>query len=298
MPITVVEPFGNSYGPGLFTLVTTDLVGPLPTDLSWHVTVTAIPSEDVLLQQVLTAGDRGASDMIGWQRPAGEIGLIEHTAPSGTAIAVQVVAHSTEFGTIDTGEATRFVWEPTAAAWALTSKVLETSAGGGLTAEQAAQLADTERRTQTLGEPVDLVLSTASGIVTSTLAQIFSRQTLDQLTLSEVTSGPTCEPVRALVSSWATAAIVRVTTIGEDLTPRTPDADWYFPDLAVLRIFRGGDLQYRRGIHTPTFMVDQPWQWSWQFLNQLQVLGNPPDITIAVDWRPGCCGQVFLMSLP
>jgi hypothetical protein len=104
--------------------------------------------------------------------------------------------------------------------------------------------------------------------------------------------------VRFTFSVWFTAVIVRVTTIAEDLTPKTPDAEWYFPDLAVLRVYRGGDLEFRRGIHTPTFLSEKPWQWGWSFLNQIPILGTPPDTTVAVDWRAGCCGQVFLMSLP
>lgn len=172
------------------------------------------------------------------------------------------------------------------------------TASGGFTQGDRDLLTATERRSQTIGEPADLTIRTASGPISSTLAQIFSRQALDTLTLAEITTGPTPDPVRALISEWWWGIIIRVTTIPEDMVPRTPDEQWYFPDLAVLRIFRGTDLEYRRGIHTPTFMQEQPWQWGWNILNTVPVLGVPPETTIAVDWRLGCAGQVFLQRFP
>jgi len=172
------------------------------------------------------------------------------------------------------------------------------SGSGGFTALDRQNLQAIEVRSQVLGEPTDMVLQQASGPIRTTLGKIFSRQLLDTLTLDELTSGPTSDPVRASIALWYYGVIVRVTTIAEDLVAKTPDLQWYFPDLAVLRVFRGVDLQYRRGIHTPTFMVEQPWQWGVQILNTVDVLGVPPDITIAVDWREGCAGQVFLQRLP
>jgi len=173
-----------------------------------------------------------------------------------------------------------------------------TSTSGGFTAQDRTTLQGIDTKTQVLGQPSDLVIQSASGPLETTIGQIFSRQTLDLLTLSEVTSGETFDPVRADFALWYTGVIVRVTTISPELVPRTPDDQWYFPDLAVLRIFRGEDLLFRRGIHTPTFMQEQPWQWGWQILNQIPVLGVPPESSLAVDWRPGCGGRVFLQVLP
>jgi hypothetical protein len=104
--------------------------------------------------------------------------------------------------------------------------------------------------------------------------------------------------VRAKFSFWFYGVVVRVTTIDPELTPKTPDGQWFFPDLAVLRVFRGADLQYRRGIHTPTFLTDQAWDRGWNIRNQLDLFGVPPDNELAVDWRPGCCGRVFFLKWP
>ncbi len=172
------------------------------------------------------------------------------------------------------------------------------SGQGSFTAQDRAQLQAVESRTTLIGEVGTLAIQTPSGPRLTTLAEIFSRKTLDLLTLDEVTSGPTSAPVRASLALWFYGVIVRVTQIPEDMVPRTPDHQWYFPDLAVLRIFRGADLEFRRGIHTPTFMQEQPWQWGANILNEIPVLGVPPEITVAVDWREGVAGQVFLQRLP
>jgi hypothetical protein len=169
---------------------------------------------------------------------------------------------------------------------------------GGFTDQDRILLQTTESRSTLLGELGTLVVQTASGPVTTTLSELFSRKALDTLTLEELTSGPTTDPVRASIGLWFYGVIVRVTEIPEDMVPKTPDEQWYFPDLAVLRIFRGVDLEFRRGIHTPTFMQENPWQWGWGFLNENPILGVPPETTVAVDWRAGVSGQVFLQRLP
>lgn len=281
--------------------VQSDFVGPLPADSWWQVNVTTdSEGSEVGWQEIWSSNSNPTFVLIGQPRATGHQDW-PRVLEAGSTVYVQAELHTTGVVPTDTGTL-ETTWNPTVMAWRLTQQVTDQLADnavtGGLTDEQATQLANTEERTQVLGNPLDLVLNTASGIVQTTLAQIFSRKTLDQLTLFEVTSGPTCDPVRATVGSWDMAVIVRLTTIADDLAPKTPDADWYFPDLAVLRVFRGVDLQYRRGIHTPTFMVENPWQWGWQFLNASQILGTPPDLTIAVDWRVGCCGQVFLMTMP
>lgn len=173
-----------------------------------------------------------------------------------------------------------------------------TTVQGGFTQSDRVLLQQTDARTQLLGNLGDLVIQTASGPIQTTLAALFSRKSLDLLTLDEITDGPTCEPVSAQVGLWFYGVIVRVTTIASDIELKTPDLQWSFPDLAVLRIFRGADLEFRRGIHTPTFMQENPWQWGWGFLNENPILGVPPETTVRVDWRAGCCGQVFLQRLP
>ena len=173
-----------------------------------------------------------------------------------------------------------------------------TTVQGGFTDSDRQLLTAAEKRTTILGEVGQLVVKTASGPINTTLSELFSRPQLDSLTLDELTAGETCEPVRVRVADWYFGIIVRVTTVAPELVPKTPDGAWYFPDLAVLRIFRGADLEYRRGIHETSFMVEKPWQWGWQVLNVARFFGVAADYTIAVDWRTGCCGRVFLQRFP
>lgn len=197
-------------------------------------------------------------------------------------------------GVHDSGALGSYRWDTSTSS----SQLLPRSGGGGLTPQEHQQLEDTERRTRTLGEPTDLTVNTPLGLLQITLGQLLSRSFLNNLVLEEVTAGETCDPVRFTYNEWYAGIAIDVTTIDPALTPKTPDQDWYFPDLAVLRLFRGSHLRWRRGIHTPTFITNEPYEWGWNIRNVLEVLGGPPATTVAVDWRPGCCGRVYLVRIP
>lgn len=298
MPISIQQPVPPVLGPGLVLNVHTDSAGPIPGDWSWHIRILRQGEEQdsiFLSGPIRTDIQQNAFVVIGQDTP-GWTQTVRTTVGLADNTPVNVVVDLVDtLGTVhDTGSSQAYTWDSTTNLWSLINQ----AASGGFKETDRQQLADVHTATQVLGLPTDLVLQTASGLVQTTLAAIFSRKTLDQLTLAELTAGETCEPVRASIAGWFFGVIVRVTQIDPNLTPKTPDAQWYFPDLAVLRVFRGADLEYRRGIHTPTFMQEQPWQWGWSFLNETQILGVPPDITVAVDWRPGCCGQVFVQYLP
>lgn len=300
MPITIVSQPGTTIGPGQGFIVRTSLVGPIPNTWSWRLSVVRPADEAnnilVMTAPVWSVDDRERRFQVEGDPDGGQ------TSAYGTYVSVNTndsVNLNMELvgpdGTTvhDSGTVTGLRWDSSTSA----SRLLA-PAGGGLTSEQAGQLTDAERRTRVLGEPGDLTVDTPSGSFPLSLAELFSRTSLDQLTLAEVTSGPTCDAVRAQFSFFYYGVIVRVTTIAPELVARTPDHEWYFEDLAVLRIFRGADLQYRRGIHTPTFLTDHAWEFQWNIRNVLDVLGVPPDNTLAVDWRPGCCGQVFFLKWP
>lgn len=298
MPITVVWPDpSHIIGPGFSLWVHTDLAGPVELGTRFQVSIGLDPegTNPIMVMTFVAQQHDGFVQV-------GEPAVTDHqTLQNAVRDGEQVVVLSNLIdprGNITDSGITTATWSPTAQLWQHVTTTAGQGTGGGFTDSDRQLVTATERRSQVLGEPTDLTWDTASGLVTATLAQIFSRSTLDRLTLTEVTSGPTCEPVRFDVDLWFHTVIVRVTTIGEDLVPKTPDENWYFPDLAVLRVFRGADLEYRRGIHTPTFMAEKPWQWGWWFDSRSPLYGVPPDLHIAVDWRPGCCGQVFLMHLP
>ena len=299
LPITITPPVGPGgvffVGPGIDISVASDFVGPMPVGSAWRIVFSLQPLGDEQTYDLTQPFSFKTQTISLWRDFTDSI-QGKYTAPNQTQIFVTATLEQPGNIVVDRGEIPA-TWTTDAG---LGQQVREKAqgTGGGLTPAQAQQLTDTERRTRTVGEPTDLVWTSASGPQQVTLASIFSRPTLDTLTLTEVTSGETCDPVRFLVDQWFHAVIVRVTTIDPELVPKTPDLNWYFPDLAVLRVMRGEDLEFRRGIHTPTFLQEKPWQWGWLFDSNNPFMGTPPDPQVLVDWRLGCCGQVFLMALP
>lgn len=294
MPINIELPTSGTVGPGQLLRISTQVFGPFPTDTRWRLRIGTDPEGINPLFTITIPFDevRIATTQL-YNFNQGETVLQLPLSQPAHGQAVHVIAELvTDTGVMDSGAVTT-TWDATSG---LGAQIYASPSGqGGLTDQQAQQLANTDRRTQVLGEPTDLVVEGPSGPLPATLAQLFSRTTLDRLTLDEVTNGPTCEPVRAAFSFWYFGVIVRVTTIAEDLIGKTPDRQWYFPDLAVLRIFRGQDLQFRQGIHTPTYLTERAWEFHWNIRNTLDMLGVPPDNTLAVDWRQGCCGQVYFL---
>jgi hypothetical protein len=295
MPITItLPPPHQNIGLGVPVQLATSIATPGPTPLTWQFGVYTDTdfTQTAFFQSVTNQSASTSFILAQGERPW----FFGYTAVPAVTDTVHIRARLfADDGTLlDTGTLNA-PWTKDAEAQLLT---VQPTAEATLNPTQSQQLTDSERRTRVLGEPNALVVETPSGPATLTLADLFSRNTLDRLTLDEVTNGPTCAAVRANFSFFYYGVIVRVTTIDPELEPRTPDAQWYFPDLAVLRIFRGADLQYRRGIHTPTFLTEQAWEFQWNIRNVLDVLGVPPDNTLAVDWRPGCCGQVFFLKWP
>jgi len=298
VPITITLPQANGswIGPGATVTAQTDVQGPLPSDTQWNYQVRLGSDETPVWEEFVFQNVNPNSNVIMVKDPRKSTTRTHEQPTEGQQVSVTVELQ-TSSGIVDSGTTTA-TWHATTGLGVQSFLQPQTQAAGGFNDQDRALLTATERRTQTLGEPTDLVVTQPSGQTVVTLENIFSRQTLDQLTLDELTAGPTGDPVRAQLALWFFGVIVRVSTIPEDMVPKTPDGQWYFPDLAVLRIFRGVDLEYRRGIHTPTFMQENPWQWGWGFLNVTQILGVPPETTVAVDWRLGVEGQVFLQRLP
>lgn len=299
MPIVVHPgPGGLVLGPGVPINWSSDFIGPLPTGSTWelHWFEGTEPTNPWLTEVISnpTVFSGSTTPFVSNANKNMTIN-VANTIRTGANAHVEIELRSPT-GVLDSGTFSA-TWDTSAG---IATQLLQTqgTVQGGFTAQDRVDLQTTLARTALIGEPGQLVVQQASGPIPTTLAEIFSRKALDLLTLDELTGGETGDPVRASLGLWFYGVIVRVTTIAEDLVPKTPDFNWYFPDLAVLRIFRGQDLEYRRGIHTPTFMVENPWQWGWGFLNENPILGVPPDTTVAVDWRLGCAGQVFVQRLP
>lgn len=268
---------------------TSDFIGPLGSGSHFVVAIAPQASEThIVYQTTLPTTTVTGSVEIQHPQPTETVVQSDVYAFQGfDSVRVMVELRDGAEAVLDSGAVTS-IWATTDGLGRL---VGSTSVGGAFTESDRTLL-------QTVANALQVTIGTATGDVTHSLAELFSRSTLDRLTLQEITSGPTSEPVRATVVGAFTGVIVRVTTIDPALIPITPDAEWFRPDLAVLRVFRGTDLVYRRGIHTPTFFAPHPWHWNDPVFDSSLFFGVPPETGVYVDFRVNCAGQVFLAVLP
>lgn len=300
MPITITPaPELTTFGPGLPMQIQSTFIGPFPADTQWHLEI--------------DLGDDFTKPFFEWTAPCtGPITTLTPfadarwtearkawTPANGRVIVVQARIVQPGNVVIDSGTQSTIPWDTTTGLAYQIHAQGQGQVQGGFTESDRVLLQATEQRSTLLGEAGSLILQTASGPIPFALSDLFSRNSLDRLIFEEMTNGPTCDPVRIQLAPIAQYAIaVRVTTVPEDIAFKTPDGEWAFPDLAVLRIFRGEDLTFRRGIHTPTFETEAPWEWAANVLNKNLIGAPPPATFVYVDWRQGCCGQVFIRHMP
>lgn len=300
MPITIAPaPDLTTIGPGLPIQLQSGFIGPFPSDSQWHLDINLDAdfvkpflgynwpcTGPITSLTLLVDKDKGEARK-GW-------------TPIENRIVYTEARITTNTGTLDSGTRSDLHWDTqTGLGYQIRALAGTTTGSGTFTDQDRALLTTTEARTTLLGEPGSLIIQKASGPLPVTISQLLSRNSLDRLILEEMTNGPTCSPVRIVLAPIAQYAIVvRVTTVPDDIVFRTPDQEWSFPDLCVLRVFRGEDLAYRRGIHEITFETEAPWQWGTNVLDK-NLLGIPPPQTqVWVDWRTGVCGQVFIRHMP
>lgn len=295
MPITITpfEPSGV-VGPGLSIDLVTDFVGPLTSDTFWQVAITT-DSEDInsgLLHNYFLNHAHVTPKFFTRDPLSGF--SINSTGQPNAGDTVHVLAQLVQGSTVIDSGAITATYSPTLG---LGQQALVHSGktSGDFTAADRATM--TTGLTDILNS-VTAQIETATGTVQHSLAELFTRQTLDRLTLQEITDGETFDPVSAGVDSWYFGVIVRVTTVPDALRFADTDPEWFYPDLAVLRIRRGEDVEYRKGIHTRSWLASAPWGYNLQLLNLAFFDTPPPDTTIEVDWAFGCGGQVFLMAWP
>lgn len=298
MPITITLPQpGNSVGPGFVATFQTDFIGPLPSDSFWILNVSRDSEGE---ESILVESPHGVSHTLQWMWQARDnAGLNEAAFDAAIGSEVHVIA--TLIGgstTIDSG-ATTGTWQPTTGlANVVVGAADNITATGGFTTTDRDALA---LAVSTIGDVLNgitLQVQTTLGLVQQSLAEFFSGRTLDLLTLIEVTDGPTGEQVVEPAVTLAYGVIIRVTTIPPYMSPQTPDGDYYLPDLAVMRLFRGSDLWIRRPIHTSSWMEENLASIALATVSGFGLRGFPPEVTMYVDWARGVEGRVYLMRFP
>jgi hypothetical protein len=298
MPVTITPaPTLDKLGPGLFVHAHSDFGGTIGSNWRWVFTYSTDDTPAIGNQvSSISVPSFGLADVdyVLYLETTG-IRVKDTDVDSGTTVYLTVDLVNGVAAVQDTGQINR-AWDSTSGLGFLMQQVYASRATSTFTPTDRTNMAN--GFTNTI-DALTTTLTTAAGDVTQTVGELFSKKTLDALTLAEITSGPTGSQVHSLVTFGWYGVIVRITTIPSNLQPITPDADWYIPDLAVLRVFRGSDLEYRRGIHSSTWMAPSPWKTGLEAFNLLSIFGSDvPDTNIYVDFRSGVEGQVFLMAWP
>lgn len=288
---------GNKIGPGLPLQISTD---------------TAIPSNSGF-QITIGLGDSGFSPtFVFFQQPAHSnlqvwpwtnVNGITLTGAFNNELDVGGAAHTfvelkNGFGaTIDSANAT-LTYEPALGLGTQAKFIQQNSTAGGLTADQATQLANADSQSAATLAGITASIGTAGSTVSATLGQLFSGALLDALTLTELTSGDTCSRFVAGLVGSPFGLIVRATVI-PDFYPFTAPGDTWTPlDLLVVTFIRGSDTLERIGIHTGTRMF-------YPLPGNLMPIGNdlpinflPPDYAVQIDPGNGVCFRAYGMNLP
>lgn len=273
MPITITpnNP-GGLLGPGVQLKLQSDFIGPLPSGSFWVVDFSITGGTELPFWHVLATTNANpiatrVMTPLSDQTSSFEAGQVPIEGG-------QVAVHATlSDGTnIVDSTTTPFPWSTTQG---LGEQMLITNqtGGQGLTAEQSLQLSETH-------------------------AAVFPEISIDS-TL-KVSSGlrPPGDLVEATMPVPIFGLIIRIHEFGDMLPTQTPDGVYFFPDLAVVSIFRGPDLWMRVPIHTPSKVVSLFSDVITAALATVTAATWLVDMNYAVAFRSGVVGEVIEMRFP
>lgn len=169
---------------------------------------------------------------------------------------------------------------------------------GGLTTDQAAQLASAATDSATAAAGIQTTITQGGSTIATTIGQLFGGFGLDSLAVVDLSGGVTCDPINVTLAGAPFGVIVEATTV-PDFYPFTAPGDQWTPlDLAVIQFVRGTDVLKRIGMHTRKHM-EYPLPGVILPLGTLIELPLlPPDYHLEVWWGNGVCGQAFGMQAP
>lgn len=274
MPITFTpQSVGNLFGPGLAITLNTS-VATLPSTANWQFQITE--DTDILPGRtfhVMTQKTSSSAPVFIWDIPTGtQTEQDNHARPAAQAtirLNAQVFTDNSLTQTIDTGQGTA-VFEPTVG---LAEVVKANQGTGGFTENDRALQ-------QQIGE------ATIPTINIDTTVPIVSAPSLPGGTVSAVMPLPLF------------GLIVRISSIPTDISPGTPDGDYFFPSLAVVRIFRDADLWLRVPVHTSTKVIPLFGENIQAAVANALALNWIAAMTYQVSFGPGVVGTVTEMHFP
>jgi hypothetical protein len=272
----------------MFIDLQSSFIGPIPTGSHWLVQLFADADQLNPVSSALITFQSNPQ-RIQWNFGQVPLSVANFSVLVGQTVFVKVSLENPSFVVLDS-TTTSFPWAQSSADYiALIQQI--PAAGSGLTATQATQLAEAHSATQ-------VVVTTPTGETTVPLSDLLSLPTLDSLTLTEVTTGPTPDFASVELPNSAVGVIVRITTIGGGYAATSPDDGYFVPELAVARFFRGSDLVERIGIHTVSRFI-YPIPGAWAYWTTTLFGGDlPPDMSVQVNFAAGNLGELFYTKLP
>jgi hypothetical protein len=297
MPITVYQPSGGVWSPGMQFLARSDSISVDSVATTWLMHGIGGPAEQELFNWYLSSSSNEVSGIVllpvRHPIPAPERGV-----PAGTSFSLEVSVQN-EVGETDTLPAPlTLTWDPTMALWSYISN-LPTSSSGGFTDADRALLGTVDATTRSTRSAVTTSVETATGIIQADLGAAWKWVSQDLWRDHPLTIGPTCDPIDIDVSLNALLGVVlTIDRFPESVVLRTPDSEWSFPDLAVLKFVRNGEILARHGVHTLTHTVSPLPGCVWIGAYGLGAPIQPTGYHITVDWLDGVCGHLTGLILP
>jgi hypothetical protein len=297
VPITIYQPIGPNFGPGLIIVARSDTLSIDAGATDWTVRVIGGPQEREIYQQIFRSSSDQMSGQIGLQS-VHPIITPDYAPDAGTSISIEIGVQTLDGLEQDSSVISGYVWAPTAASWALLPSTLQTPTGGFTDADRQ-QLQLIDATTTATRSAVTTSVQTSRGAVTMDLGAAFRWVSQDLWVDHPLTIGPTCDPIDIEVSLNALFGVtLEIDSYPESVVLRTPDNSWSFPDLAVLSFERNGDLLARHGVHTLSHSVSPLPGCVWIGAFGFNVPIQPTGYHIKVDWLPGVCGHITGQILP
>jgi hypothetical protein len=278
-------------GPGVFVRLTSDLVGPIPNDSQWQLSVytdTELGENGKVLFEHKPAS---VPLQIDWRLQVPEQGKTQEerpaTAQQAQTVKVLAEVRSPTLGHQDTSDFQDYIWTIN-------------NIGTQIALTQQAQVPiDNTVQLQAIQDALTVPLTAVGQALTTTVGALLAPFRIDFSPSISLSGGVTCDPVRLNLSGAAFYGIkVHVVTIPDDWRFGTPDGDWGFHDLAVLSCWINDDQLVRCGIHTPSFVLTPLPGTATPFISTAIAELQPPGYAVHVDWAPGVCGEVLGINLP
>lgn len=300
--MTPVGP-GNFVGPGLPVTVTSDFSGTLDPTTNWSVFFYSDSDRTKQMGKYTTFSDTLAITFTPFPIEGADHENDFNWLADGATVYWDARL-DVEGTTVDESNGSE-VWTNTVGLYMLLQDLRTVSSSGGLTTTDRTNISTAASQSTAaatdaadiLGK-VSTVVTTAAGTIVTGIGNIFTPVGMDALTLHEITSGETCDPVFASDLQFFFGIVVQCTTVPGSYGVGGLDGRHFDPQLALLNVFRGTEMVARHPIHVQDFMLTPVPGMASSDAAQIIYYAISPNLSLEVWWGPGVCGRVYLLLLP